>query len=194
MTTKTIAVVAALLLTAINCADARTSNRLPNEGITFDRATGNYSVGELSAPRAGSAKRKAHRTPRQVVKSAPITKGDHVVTAKTGAKASVSIVAKPHFVCLIEKLESAGYQIDFMGGYASRGNSSAHPTGNALDINQTGRNVVTRRLPSHSNEIAQACGLVHGKTWANPDQGHFEMPKKYGYLYRTHRTRLARVH
>lgn len=115
----------------------------------------------------------------------------HTITAASGARTSVSTVAKPHFECLLHKLESAGYHVDFMGGYASRGNASAHPTGNALDINQTGRNRVTRHLPGNATEMAQDCGLVHGAIWSNPDAGHFEMPRKYGYVFHRYRTRYA---
>lgn len=117
--------------------------------------------------------------------------GVHLLVASSGAKTSVSTVAKPHFQCLLTKLESAGYHVDFMGGYARRGNSSAHPTGNALDVNQTSRNVVTRRLPANATEIARDCGLVHGAVWSNPDQGHFEMARKYGYVIHHRRTRYA---
>ncbi len=124
--------------------------------------------------------------------SSKAAKGEgHLLVASSGAKTSVSTVARPHFVCLLTKLEVVGYHVDFMGGYASRGNSSAHPSGNALDINQTGRNVVTRRLPPNATELARDCGLVHGAVWSNPDQGHFEMPKKYGYVIHRHRTRYA---
>ncbi len=206
MTTKTIAgFLSALILFAIaniTGAEARTRHTQEIQG-EFDRhdvrgyvSTGS-SVGAIklsslrSEPRERVKRKIRHRHHGKPV---VIAKGDHVVVAKSGARASVSIVAKPHFVCLIEKLEAAGYKIDFMGGYAERGNSSAHPTGNALDINQTGRNVVTRRFPAGVAQMASACGLVHGAMWDRPDQGHFEMPKRYGYIYRTHRTRYAVAH
>lgn len=190
MTIKTIAaVVAALILFAIpNISEASFDRHTPNNDSQA------HSLPAASHSRSPTAQRRAAKK-HQHSKRAVVTKGDHVVVAKSGARASVSIAAKPHFVCLIEKLEATGYKIDFMGGYAERGNSSAHPTGNALDINQTGRNVITRRLPAGVSQMASACGLVHGGGWlSHPDQGHFEMPKKYGYIYRTHRTRLARVH
>lgn len=162
----------------------------------FDRhAIGGMNIGPAAIERRSARKSKRAGTKhrhqaRQHSRSA--RSSDHLLVASTGAKTSVSTVARPNFVCLLNKLEAVGYRIDFMGGYASRGNSSAHPTGNALDINQTGRNVVTRRLPANVNEIARECKLVHGGTWPNnPDQGHFEMPKKYGYVFHRHRTRYA---
>ncbi len=199
MTIKTIASVGLALIwfaiANITGADAKTrhTQEIQNE---FDRhdvrgwvSTGTVNLSSLRSEPRERVKRKIrhHHHGKPVV----IAKGDHVVTAKSGARASVSIVARPHFVCLIDKLEATGYRIDFMGGYAERGNSSAHPTGNALDINQTGRNVVTRRFPAGVSQMASACGLIHGAMWSNPDQGHFEMPRKYGYIYRTHRTRYA---
>lgn len=115
----------------------------------------------------------------------------HRLVAQSGAQASVSTAAMPHFRCLLGKLETVGYKIQFMGGYASRGNASAHPTGNALDINQTSRNRVTHPLPPNATEMARDCGLVHGAVWSSPDQGHFEMPQKYGYVFHHRRARYA---
>lgn len=115
-------------------------------------------------------------------RQSPGESGGHRLVAKSGARTSVSLLALPHFQCLLTKLEAVGYRIDFMGGYAERGNASAHPTGNALDINQTGRNRVTRRLPHEATAMAHGCGLEHGAVWSNPDTGHFEMAGHYGYV------------
>ena len=82
-----------------------------------------------------------------------------------------------------------------MGGKAGRGNASAHPTGNALDINQTDRNVVTRAFPADVNEMASSCGLFHGALWrGTPDKGHFEMANRYGYVGGGRRYASRRVH
>lgn len=200
---KLAGILPALILSAIAImtASAEARTRHTQEiAVEFDRhdvrgyvSVGGIKLSSLPSGRGDRAKRKVRQ--RHHTKPTVIAKRDHVVVAKSGARASVSIVARPHFVCLIEKLEATGYKIDFMGGYAERGNSSAHPTGNALDINQTGRNAITRRLPAGVSQMASACGLVHGGGWlSHPDQGHFEMPRKYGYIYRTHRTRLARAH
>lgn len=102
------------------------------------------------------------------------------LVARSGARASVSAVARPHFQCLVDRLEAAGYRIDFMGGFARRSNPSAHPTGNAVDINQTGFGRVTRRFPGNVEAMCQACGVYSGGHFG--DYGHFEMPRKYGYV------------
>ncbi len=188
---------ACLLALVSFSADART--RFQTEGVpAFDRHAvdgmgGRVVLYERATRKVRhSARGKHHRHVRERTPSrSVVTKSDHLIVAASGAKTSVSIVARPHFVCLLTKLEAVGYRVDFMGGYASRGNSSAHPTGNALDINQTSRNVVTRRLPGNITELARGCGLVHGAVWSNPDQGHFEMPRKYGYVHQHRRTRYA---
>ena len=195
MTIKTIAVVgAALILFAVPTQSFAKSHQV-SPSIEYDRhsISGSYYYGAepfqyrvRPSKRARVAKSHENRS-----KGHPGGGNGHRLTAKSGAQTSVSIVAMPHFRCLLERLETAGYHIDFMGGYASRGNASAHPTGNALDINQTGRNVVTRRLPSNATEMARDCGLVHGAVWSNPDTGHFEMARKYGYVFHHRRTRYA---
>ena len=106
--------------------------------------------------------------------------GSGNLVARSGARTSVSSVALPHFQCLVNRLESVGYRIDFMGGFASRSNPSAHPTGNAADINQTGFGRVTRQLPFGYVSMAESCGVYSGSHFG--DVGHFEMPGKYGYV------------
>ncbi len=78
-------------------------------------------------------------------------------------------------------LEATGYRIHFMGGYrrskiAGTNIWSKHASGRAIDINQVGRNRVTRRLPASASGIASACGLFHGAHWRHADAGHFEVP------------------
>jgi hypothetical protein len=106
---------------------------------------------------------------------------DHV----SGAIAYVSARALPRFACLLGKLDAAGYPVKEIGGFGERpNNASAHPTGNALDVNQCGRNCVSPRLPKGFADMAEACGLVSGSTWrGSPDTGHFEMPDKIGYVF-----------
>ena len=122
---------------------------------------------------------KAHDGPRHG-HSAAIHHGSGNLIARSGARASVSSHALPHFQCLVDRLEAAGYPIAFMGGYAARSNPSAHPTGNAVDINQTGRGRVTRRFPGNVEEMCRACGVYSGAHFG--DLGHFELPGKYGYV------------
>jgi hypothetical protein len=104
-----------------------------------------------------------------------------MVKASNGATAQVNPQYTGRFQCLVSGLEAAGYHIDFMGGYrhsriAGTGMLSKHAAGKALDINQVGRNRVTRRLPANATAIASRCGLVHGAAWRNADAGHFEIP------------------
>jgi hypothetical protein len=120
---------------------------------------------------------RAHRRPQQ---------GHHGhgnLVASNGVSTSVNPVALPKFQCLIAGLEQVGYHIVTLGGYGQRPNPSAHPTGCALDVNQTARNRTLRPLPANATAIAHKCGLVHGAEWRNPDGGHFEMPQKYGYVF-----------
>lgn len=203
MTLKTLAGISlALILSAITGAEARTRH-LDQSVPAFDRhavvTTGSEAViTERSVRKVKTAGlkqiRRKHQRRYHDNPGVPSNHAGHLLVASSGANASVSTVARPHFQCLLGKLEAVGYRVDFMGGYAQRGNASAHPTGNALDINQTSRNRVTRHLPSNATEMARDCGLVHGAVWSNPDQGHFEMPRKYGYIFNHKRTRYASAH
>lgn len=105
----------------------------------------------------------------------------NLVDCKTGASTSVSAAMLPHAQCLLRWLDAVGYRVKDIGGFGERHNASAHPTGNALDIDQVARNVTTHRLPDGVTAAAASCGLVHGAIWSNPDAGHFEMPGKFGY-------------
>lgn len=106
----------------------------------------------------------------------------NLVDCKTGASTSVSSAMLPHAQCLLRWLDAMGYPVDDIGGFGERSNPSAHPTGNALDVNQRARNVVTHRFPSGVTAAASTCGLVHGAVWGNPDTGHFEMEHSFGYV------------
>lgn len=113
------------------------------------------------------------------------------VTSSSGKRASVSSAFAPHIQCFINKLDAVGYRIRFMTGYARRGNASAHPTGNAIDINQIGFGRVTTRFPSNYLSMASECGVYSGSHFG--DYGHFEMPNKYGYV-NVHFHYAGRVH
>lgn len=99
------------------------------------------------------------------------------VHSSNGKTAEVAGSHASNFQCLVSGLEATGYRIDFMGGYRRHGSvsHSKHPSGLALDINQTSRGRVTRPLPSDATSIAAGCGLFHGAQWRNQDQGHFEV-------------------
>jgi len=125
------------------------------------------------------------------------SRGGGNLAARSGARASVSAAALPHFRCLVDRLEAAGYRIQFMGGFGRRNGPSAHPTGNALDINQTARGRVTRAFPAGLEAMCAVCGVYSGAHFG--DYGHFEMPGKYGYVNTgrryayQHRRRYARA-
>lgn len=129
-------------------------------------------------PYRGGHHARAHHGPRQARRGHPGGSGN--LAARSGARTSVSAVARPHFQCLVDRLEAAGYRVDFMGGYAARSGPSAHPTGNAVDINQTGRGRVTRAFPAGLEAMCAACGVYSGAHFG--DLGHFEMLHKYGYV------------
>jgi hypothetical protein len=115
-----------------------------------------------------------------------------IVTSSSGRHASVSSAFQPHAQCFIRKLDAAGYHIKFMTGYAKRSNVSAHPTGNAIDINQTGFGRVTHRFPAGYLQMASECGVYSGSHFG--DYGHFEMPRKYGYVGLVRYAHRGRVH
>jgi hypothetical protein len=114
-----------------------------------------------------------------------------MVRARSGASACVASKAAGNFQSFVSALEATGYRIDFMGGWRRHGSCrecNMHPRGLAIDINQTGRNRVTRRLPSGVTALAEQNGLLHGAVWSNADAGHFELmsasPTRYAYARR----------
>lgn len=109
--------------------------------------------------------------------------GNWLVTIKAsnGRTAKVAARYSSQFQGFIADLELAGYRIDFIGGWRAHGSCrrcDAHPAGRAIDVNQTARNRVTRRLPPNITTIAARHGLCHGAIWGNPDRGHFEVAEK----------------
>ena len=80
--------------------------------------------------------------------------------------------------------EEAGGKInqDSSGGLNTRpGNSSYHPLGRAIDVNQTGRDRITSGLPGGiqaEEALAKKWGLRAGSQFTNPDRGHYEVNKR----------------
>jgi len=68
-------------------------------------------------------------------------------------------------------------RIKYMRGYGKgtvRG--SLHPSGNAIDINQTHRDRTSPAVPRHvANAAADRCGVVSGARWGYADNGHWNM-------------------
>jgi hypothetical protein len=104
-----------------------------------------------------------------------------VIRSRHGATARVSPRHTAKFQCLIDWLDEQGFRIAAMTGFAQRPyGGSLHPIGGALDIDQAGRNYLTRgkRYPAGVNEAASRCGLLHGDrtAWPRyPDYGHFQV-------------------
>ncbi len=123
---------------------------------------------------------------------------------KSGQTYSVAAGAARSFSGFVAWLESTGYKISEIGGYAFRRIAgtrtiSNHARGTAIDINQRARNVVSARLPADVTARAAEFGLRHGAIWRHPDAGHFELmeARKFAVLggkakHRHHkRVRLA---
>lgn len=108
----------------------------------------------------------------------------------SGVGTSVSGEAAPHFQGFLDDLEAAGAPISSVGGFNRRriaGSSrmSQHSYGNAIDINQSARNIVTpafakwaRENPDKLREFEHKHGLVSGASWRSPDFGHWEFGGK----------------
>jgi hypothetical protein len=112
------------------------------------------------------------RQPRETASYAP-----GVVHSVSGATAHVAASATHAFQCLVDRLEAAGYPVRFMGGWRAHGSvpGSLHPSGLALDVNQLSRNVTRPPMPSNEIALANGCGLISGRQWANGDSGHFQL-------------------
>lgn len=108
------------------------------------------------------------------------------ITTAGGHTLTVNAASAPHIKSFIESLESAGAPISSLYGYSNRniagtGMKSQHAYGNAIDIDQLGRNVVTPQFrawaEAHPEQLRAAMaqsGMISGGDWRNPDFGHFE--------------------
>lgn len=130
-----------------------------------------------------------------------ITEGDGLTTVRTLSAKCFTVARRyaAQFAGFVHELERSGYKIELIGGYArryidprftgGRRMLSQHARGMAIDINQTGRNHVTRRFPSNVTAMAARWGLTHGAVWSSPDTGHFEISAHTRYATK----RLKRV-
>jgi hypothetical protein len=190
------AIAALLVATSVGAAEARQA-----KSFAHATACGGHVMGSEAADASGNCVRAA--SVRKRVRSA--RSGDvrraHVahgggscggklttVRAASGAFACVASHTADKFQAFVTELESTGYRIDFMGGWRAHGSCrgcNMHPRGLAIDINQTGRNRVTRRFPAGVTAMAERHGLLHGAVWNNADAGHFELmsasPTRYAY-------------
>lgn len=80
--------------------------------------------------------------------------------------------------CVLDKLSQQGYGPRSVGCFGYRPhNASAHPTGHACDVDQTGRDITRlNHFLSRRGQIqvASSCRAVSGCKWRHPDCGHFE--------------------
>lgn len=109
-----------------------------------------------------------------------------VHTPDNTLKGAVATKHVSKFVCLLNALIEQGYPIKSLGCYSYRYIDrsytggvkmlSEHAKGQACDINQEKRNVVSVRQSKNVSDVAHQCGLFSGAEWAStPDRGHFEV-------------------
>jgi hypothetical protein len=108
------------------------------------------------------------------------------ITTKGGVSATVNKDSAPYMLGFLNYLEAHGAPIREVGGESVRhiaGSSrwSQHAYGNAIDINQIGRNVTTgglaewaRKNQAVLEEAERKYHMVGGWRWRNPDFGHWE--------------------
>lgn len=107
--------------------------------------------------------------------------GDLVtIRSPSGVRFTVHRQAAPAFQGFLNEVESRGYSLrqgGDTGGYNRRtiaGSSrwSQHAYGNALDINQVGRDIVVGDYPEWIDDVARQFGIIPGTEFG--DKGHFE--------------------
>lgn len=101
------------------------------------------------------------------------------VRSRSGIRVSVAPSAQRALQCVIDHVERAGVRIAAMRGHgAGTVRGSLHPSGQALDINQTARDRTSPAVPRYvANAAADACGVVSGARWRHADNGHWNIGK-----------------
>lgn len=101
------------------------------------------------------------------------------IRTRSGKSVKVASEFAPNFQGFLDDYEKAGGNVGLLGGVSERpGNASYHPTGRAIDVNQTGRGIRSRdlNLPlSVEDALAQKWGLRSGNSFRSNDNGHFEV-------------------
>lgn len=112
--------------------------------------------------------------------------GQNITTVETKAgNISVNAVSAPAFQGFINDLVSAGAPIKDIGGFNDRNIAgthmkSQHAFGNAIDIDQGGRDISPRlkawsdQNPEVFRSILRKYNMISGGDFKNPDFGHFE--------------------
>lgn len=148
---------------------SETGSPLEAGGIPTDFAERYGAIEKLHPPT--DAPLPVVKTPQRGLVGLQTKSGQSYIVAAGAAKA---------FSGFVNWLESTGYKITEIGGYAFRRiagsrSISNHARGTAIDINQQERNVVSHRFPANVTAKAAEFGLLHGAVWRRPDAGHFEL-------------------
>lgn len=103
--------------------------------------------------------------------------GNSLVRSSSGVVVRVAPSARAALQCVVDAVEAAGVRIKSMRGYgAGTVRASLHPSGRAIDINQTARNVTHPHVPrAVSNAAADKCGVISGARWGYADNGHWNL-------------------
>lgn len=132
----------------------------------------------LYVPAADALARPQHHHHGQVERRDGLV----VIHTRSGRAATVSTRAAGAFKGFLGWLEGNGYKIATLGCYDYRNirgtnRLSQHAFGLACDVNQVGRNLVTRGFPPGTAEAARRFGLASGAEWRHADTGHFEVAR-----------------
>ena len=100
-----------------------------------------------------------------------------IVKSRSGVSVRVSPNAHTALQCVVDYVEAAGVRIKAMRGYGpGTVRASLHPSGRALDINQTDRDITIPHVPRLvSNAAADKCGVISGARWGYADNGHWNL-------------------
>lgn len=99
------------------------------------------------------------------------------VRSRSGVRVKVAAAAQHRLQCVVNYVEAHGVRITAMRGYG-RGTvrHSLHPSGRALDINQTDRNVTHPAVPhAVASAAGRTCGVISGSDWSYADNGHWNL-------------------
>jgi hypothetical protein len=113
--------------------------------------------------------------------------GQAVIRTGSGARVTVGSQYAENFKGFLKDYEAAGGKIDpgHTSGYVNRNIAGTNTKsyhgmdgGRAIDINMSGRNVISSGLPggiAQEEALAKKWGLRPGSSFRNPDRGHFEV-------------------
>ena len=109
------------------------------------------------------------------------------ITTAGGHSVTVSAAAAKRFRGFLEGLEQAGAPITSLGGYNARtiagtNKWSEHAFGRAIDVDQSGRDKVTKEFRAWAlanadtlRQLEEQYGIKSGGDFSRPDFGHFEL-------------------